>query len=46
LQIRISALGDDGTTGALITICQTIIIEIRTIVITVVVTHGGDDDDD
>ncbi len=46
LQIRISALGDDGTTGALITICQTIIIEIRTIVITVVVTDGGDDDDD
>lgn len=46
LQIRISALGQDGTTGALITICQTIIIEIRAIVIKVVVTGGGDDEDD
>ena len=46
LQVRITALGEDGTTGAMITICQTIIIEIRTIVITVVITHGGDDDDD
>jgi hypothetical protein len=46
LQIRITALGEDGTNGALITICQTIIIEIRTIVITVVITPGGGEGDD
>ena len=48
LQIRVKALGEDGTTGVLITTCQTILIEIRTIVITVVTTppssRGGDDD--
>lgn len=41
LQIRITALGEDGTTGVLITSCQTILIEIRTIVITVVTVPGG-----
>jgi len=45
LQVRITALGEDGTTGAMITICQTIIIEIRTIVITVVINGGGEGDD-
>lgn len=44
LQVRIAALGEDNTTGVLITTCQTIIIEIRTIVITVIVTGSGDDD--
>ena len=48
LQVRVKALGEDGTTGVLITTCQTILIEIRTIVITVVAappsSHGGDDD--
>lgn len=47
LQIRITALGGDGsTTGVLITVCQTIIIEIRKIVITVVITQGGGEGDD
>jgi len=46
LQVRIQALGDDGTTGVLITSCQTILVEIRTIVITVVTKPGGGEDDD
>ncbi len=46
LQVRVTALGEDDTTGVLITTCQTILIEIRTIVITVIVTPGGGDDDD
>ncbi len=46
LQVRVKALGEDGTTGVLITVCQTILIEIRTIVITVVTTPGGGDGDD
>lgn len=46
LQVRITALGDDGTAGVLITTCQTILIEIRTIVITVVVQPGGGDEGD
>jgi cell division protein FtsL len=36
LQVRVKALGEDGSTGVLITTCQTILVEIRTIVITVV----------
>lgn len=44
VQVRITALGGDGTTGVLITTCQAILIEIRTIVITVVTTPGGEND--
>ncbi len=46
LQVRVKALGEDGATGVLITACQTILIEIRTIVITVVTTPGGGEGDD
>ncbi|HEV2035291.1 MAG TPA: hypothetical protein VGU71_14020 [Candidatus Dormibacteraeota bacterium] len=46
LQIRIAALGEDGTTGVLITSCQTILIEIRQIVITVITVPGGGEGDD
>ena len=46
LQIRVTALGDDGSTGLLITSCQTILIEIRTIVITVVTAPDGGEGDD
>jgi cell division protein FtsL len=48
LQVRVKALGEDGSAGVLITTCQTTIVEIRTIVITVVTAppsgRGGDDD--
>jgi len=46
LQVKITALGDDGTTGVLITSCQTILVEIRTLVITVVTQAGGNEGDD
>jgi hypothetical protein len=46
LQIRVTALGDDGSTGVLITSCETILIEIRTIVITVVTAPSGGEGDD
>ena len=42
--IQVTALGEDGHTGLLITTCQTILIEIRQIV--VVITSGHDIDDD
>ncbi len=45
LQVRVKALGEDGTTGVLITTCRTILIEIRTIVITVVTAPGGHEGD-
>lgn len=46
LQVRVEALGDDGTTGVLITDCQTILVEIRTIVITVVTPPSNGEGDD
>jgi hypothetical protein len=43
--IQVTALGEDGHTGLLITTCQTILIEIRQIiVITVPTEHDVDDD--
>lgn len=42
--VQVIALGEDGTQGALITVCQTIIVEIRQIVI--VVNSGGERDND
>jgi hypothetical protein len=41
--IQVTALGEDGHTGLLITTCQTILIEIRQIVIVVVPTVEEDD---
>ncbi|GAC1678877.1 MAG: hypothetical protein PVS3B2_21130 [Candidatus Dormibacteraceae bacterium] len=43
--IQVMALGEDGHTGLLITTCQTILIEIRQIIIVVVPT-GHDIDDE
>lgn len=43
-EARVSALGENGTTGVVVTVCQTVLIEIRLIVITVV-TGGGDEGD-
>jgi len=41
--VQLTALGDDSHVGVLITTCQTILIEIRQIV---VVTTGHEVDDD
>jgi hypothetical protein len=42
--VLVLALGEDGHTGALITVCQTIIVQITQII--VVVTGGGERDND
>ncbi len=42
--VQVIALGEDGQVGALITTCQIILVEIRTVVI--VVTTGGERDND
>jgi hypothetical protein len=39
-EIQVIALGEDGQVGALITVCQTIIVEIQ-----VIVVHSGSDSD-
>ncbi|MHB8612003.1 MAG: hypothetical protein ACYDAL_06190 [Candidatus Dormibacteraceae bacterium] len=43
--VQVTALGNDGQSGTLVTVCQTILVEIRTIVITVVQKPGGPGDD-
>jgi SOS-response transcriptional repressor LexA len=43
--VSVTALGENGSTGVLITVCQTIIVEIRQIIITVVVKPGAGDDE-
>jgi len=43
--ISVIALGEDGQHGVVITICQTIVIEIRQIIIVVVQPGGGEVDD-
>jgi hypothetical protein len=43
--ISVTAIGEDGKHGVLITACQTIIIEIRQIIIVVVKPAGGEGDD-
>ena len=43
--VSVTALGHDGHSGTLITVCQTILVEIRTIIVIVQKT-GGDEDDD
>jgi len=44
--VQVTALGEDGQSGTLVTICQTILVEIRTIVITVIQAPSGGDDGD
>ncbi len=44
-QVEVIAVGEDGTEGAIVTVCQTVIVEIRTIIVTVVVQPGGAGDD-
>ena len=44
-RVQLTAFGEDGHSGTLITVCQTILIEIRTVIV-VVHTGGGEEDDD
>jgi hypothetical protein len=43
--VSVTALGHDGHSGTLITVCQTVLVEIRTIIVVVQKT-GGDEDGD
>jgi cell division protein FtsL len=47
--LQVTAFGEDGHSGTLVTVCQTILVEIRTIVITVIEQpkppKGGEGDD-
>ena len=45
-QVQVTALGEDGNSGILITTCQTILVEIRQVVIIVVKAPKGDKDSD
>jgi cell division protein FtsL len=44
--VQVTALGNDGHSGTLVTVCSTILVEIRTIVITVVQQPKGGEGDD
>ena len=45
--VQLTAFGEDGHSGTLVTVCQTIVVEIRTIVVvTVVKPSEGDDEGD
>ena len=44
--VQVTALGNDGHSGTLVTVCSTILVEIRTIVITVVQPPSGGEGDD
>ena len=46
-QVQVIALGENGTPGTIVTVCQTVIIEITQIIVTVVVQppSGGEGDD-
>ena len=43
--IQVTALGEDSHSGLLITTCQTILVEIRQIIVIVVPTEHDIDDD-
>ena len=44
--VQMTALGEDGHSGTLVTVCETILVEIRTIVITIVQPPSGGEGDD
>jgi hypothetical protein len=46
-QVQVIALGENGTQGTIVTVCQTVIIEITQIIVTVTVQppSGGEGDD-
>jgi cell division protein FtsL len=45
-QVQVTAFGANGTSGILITTCQTILVEIRQVIVIVVQKPGGDEGDD
>jgi hypothetical protein len=45
-KVQVTAFGPDGTSGILITTCQTILVEIRQVIIIVVQKPGGGEGDD
>ena len=44
-EVQVIALGENGSTGTLITVCQTIVVEIQQIIVVVVQPPAGDGDD-
>jgi len=45
-EIQVIALGQNGKTGTLVTVCQTIVVEIQQIIVVVQPAPGGGDDGD
>jgi hypothetical protein len=45
-EVQVIALGENGQVGALITVCQTIIVEIQQIIVVVQPAPGGEKDSD
>ena len=45
-KVQVTAFGANGTTGVLITTCQTILVEIRQVIVIVVQKPGGGEGDD
>ena len=45
-QVQVIALGENGTPGTIVTVCQTVIVEITQIIVTVVVQPSGGEGDD
>ena len=43
--ILITALGEDGHGGVLVTVCQTIVVQIQQIIVIVQPAPGGDESD-
>lgn len=41
--VKVLALGEDGQHGTLVTVCQTILVEIRQVIVVVTVNPGGGD---
>jgi hypothetical protein len=44
-EVQVIALGDDGQVGALITVCQTILVEIQQVIVIVQPAPSGGDED-
>lgn len=44
-EVQVIALGENGQTGTLVTVCQTVIVEIRQVVIVTTPPSGGDEGD-
>ena len=45
-EVEVVALGQTGHPGVLVTVCQTIVVEVRQVIVVVVKPGGGDDEGD